>query len=113
MDYNLRPNFAQAPFAYPQCSAINAPAPGLGTGSHTASARCRHGSRFLKWLATHTLGKRQPRRQQGHQQAMTARPPSAAPIVYVVVLGDVGPVPSPMAETSASMRALMRGEGEP
>ena len=113
MDYNLHPNVAQAPLAYPRCSAINATVLGLGTGSHTASTRCRHRGRCLKWLATHPPGKRLPRRQQGRQQAITARPPSAAPLVYLVVLGDVGPVPSPMAETSASMRALVRGEGQP
>jgi hypothetical protein len=113
MDYNLHPNFAQAPLAYPRCSAINATALGLGTGSHTASTRCRHRGRFLKWLATRPPGERQARRQQGCQQAMTVRPPSVAPLVYLVVLGDVGPVPSTMAETSVSMRALVRGEGQP
>ena len=113
MDYNLHTNVAQAPLAYPRCSAINATALGLGVGSHTASIRCRHCTRFLKWLAPHTPGKRPARCQQNRQKAMTARPPSAAPLVYLMVLGDVGPLPSTMAETSASMRTLVRGEGQP
>jgi hypothetical protein len=96
----------------PRCGAIDAPALGLGTGSHTASTRGRHRGRFLKWLATRPPGKRQARRQQGRQQAMTARPPSAAPLVYLVVLGDVGPVPSTMVEAPASIHALVRGKGQ-
>src|SRR5262245_43479647 len=113
MDYNLHSNVAQAPLAYPRCSVMNATVLGLGTGSHTASTRCRHRGRCLKWLATHPPGKRQPQRQQGRQQAMMAHLPSAAKPAYLVVLGDVGPVPSTMVETSVSMRALLRGEGQP
>jgi hypothetical protein len=112
MDYNLHPNFAQAPLAYPRCSVMNASAQGLGAGSHIASASCRHCSRFLKWLATRTPDERQARRQQGRQQAMTARPPSAAQLAYVADLGEVGPVPSTMAEAPASIHALVRGKGQ-
>jgi hypothetical protein len=97
----------------PQCGVLDKPVVGPGSGPHAAAARCRHCGRFLKWLTTYTPGKRQPRRQQGRQQAMTARPPSVAPLVYLVVLGDVDPVLSTMAETSVSMRALVRGEGQP
>jgi hypothetical protein len=112
MDYNLHPNFAQAPLARPRCGAIDAPALGSGAGPHAASTRCRHCGRFLRWLSTRTPSERQARRQQGRQQVMTARPPSAAQLAYLTALGDVSPVPSTMAETSVSMRVLVRGEGQ-
>jgi len=112
MDYNLHTNYAQAPLAYPQYSAINAPAPCLAAGPHAAAACCRHRGRFLKWLETRTPDERRVRHQQGRPQAMIARPHNVVPRAYVADLGNVGTVPSTMAEVSASMHALVGGEGQ-
>jgi hypothetical protein len=108
MNYNLHPNFEQAPLACPRCGAIDAPAPVPGAGPHAASARCRHCGRLLRWLSTHTPEECQAQRQQ----AMAHRPPSQAQLAYLQALGDAGPVPSTMAEGSARIHALRRGEGQ-
>jgi len=113
VNYNLHANLAQAPLAYPRCGAINAPAPDLGAGLHAASARYEHCGLFLRRVSTHLSSEHQTRRQQDRQQAITARPPSAAPLAYVAVLGDMGPVPSTMVEASASIHALVRGDRQP
>jgi len=90
----------------PRCGALDVPAVGPGSGPHTASARCRHCGRFLRWLSTRSPAERQARRQQ----ALTRRPPSPLQLAYLAALGDASPPPANMAEASTRIDALVRGE---
>ena len=92
-----------------QCGAIDTPAVGPGSGPHTASARCRHCGRFLRWLSRYTPAERQARRQQARQEAMAHWPPSHPQLEYLQALGDDGPVPRTMAEASSRIDALHAG----
>jgi hypothetical protein len=110
-EYSLNCASSLPPMVCPRCAVVDIPFVTSGrSGPHAAAARCRHCGRFLKWLATRTPDERQARRQQGRQQAMTARPPSAAQLAFLADLGDVGPMPSTMAEASARIHALVRGK---
>jgi hypothetical protein len=112
-EYSLDRASSLPPMGCPRCAVVDRPFVTSGSGPHAAAARWQPGGRHVRWLATRTPGERQARRQQGPQQAMTARPPSAAQRAYVAVLGDAGPVRSTMAEASGSIHALVRGEAQP
>jgi hypothetical protein len=97
------------PLPCPQCGPLDRPAVGPGCGPHIASARCRHCGRFLQWLSQYLPAERQARRQRYRLEAMVQRPPNQLQLAYVQALGDVGPPPVNMAETSQRIEALRKG----
>jgi hypothetical protein len=65
---------------------------------------------LLAWIAQYTPAERKIRRQQARQQVMVTRPPSQAQLTYFQVLGDAGPPPLMMAETSTRIDTLAHRE---
>jgi hypothetical protein len=94
----------------PRCGVIDTPAIAPGNGPHAFRAQCRHCGTFIKWLSQYTPAERQARHAQARLQAMAQRPPSQAQLTYLQALGDDGPVPANMAEASALIDRLLRGE---
>jgi hypothetical protein len=101
------PSTSPAESACPQCGVIDPPVVGPGSGPHTASLRCGHCQHFRCWLSTKTPAER----QQARQQAMAARPPTAAQLAYLVSLGDQDASPESAWDASQRIDALQRGEG--
>jgi hypothetical protein len=91
-----------APRPCPRCGVIDRPTLGPGSGPHTASLRCGHCQRFLAWTSTKTPAAR--------QQALEARPATAAQLAYLASLGDQARPPGSMLEASARIDGLQRGE---
>jgi len=93
----------------PQCGVIDHPTIGPGNGPHAYRALCRHCGAFLQWLST----KAPEARQLARQQALEARPPTAAQLAYLAVLGDQAAPPGNLWDASQRIDALVRGEGKP
>jgi hypothetical protein len=87
-----------------QCGVLDTPALGPGHGPHAARALCRHCGRFLQWLSR----KSPEARRRARQQALAARPPSAAQLAYLVALGDTTPGPASMWAASQRIDALLQ-----
>jgi hypothetical protein len=94
----------------PKCGVIAKPAIGPGNGPHAFRANCSSCGAFLGWRSQYTPAERAAHRQQACNRAMATRPPSQAQLSYLKVLGDDGPAPATMAEASARIDALVRGE---
>ena len=94
----------------PRCGVIDTPAVGPGSGPHTASARWARGGCFPQWTSTRPPEERQARCEQARPQAMTKLSPNERQLRYLQALGDNGPLPASMVETSTRIDAALRGE---
>ena len=93
-----------------RCGVIDLPQLGPGAGPHIARWLCRHCGAFLRWASRFPASERTARREAARLQALAQRPPSARQLAYLQALGDNGPVPTTMAEASARIDVLVRGE---
>lgn len=96
------------PLVCRRCGAITYPVVTPGTGPHAYKSKCPYRGGFMRWLSKYSPEKQAARREQARQEAMAQRPPSAAQLSLLQMLGDTNPPPANMREASERITALRR-----